>query len=80
MTNEQMPANFEGYASDLKYNTDPDTRPGRSGGYWGSHTDLMWRSWQAATAEATQWRAIADSPKDGSLFLKDKFDNGPNIV
>lgn len=41
-------AAFERHAASLGYSADPDTRPGREGGYWSSHTHLMWETWQAA--------------------------------
>ena len=44
-------AAFERHAESLGYSVDPDTREGREGGYWSSHTHLMWQTWQAALAE-----------------------------
>ena len=41
-------AAFERHAESLGYSVDPDTRAGREGGYWSSHTHLMWKTWQAA--------------------------------
>jgi hypothetical protein len=41
-------AAFERHAKSLGYSVDPDTREGREGGYWSSHTHLMWETWQAA--------------------------------
>lgn len=41
---------FERYAEGLGYIVDPDTRKGREGGYWSSHTHLMWEAWKAAQA------------------------------
>ena len=47
-------AAFERHAERLGYSVDPDTREGREGGYWSSHTQLMWLTWQAALAEPVQ--------------------------
>ena len=47
-------AAFERHAQGLGYSVDPDTREGREGGYWSSHTQLMWLTWQAALAELVQ--------------------------
>ena len=44
-------AAFERHAERLGYSVDPDTREGREGGYWSSHTHLMWETWQAAMAQ-----------------------------
>jgi len=44
-------AAFERHAKSLGYSVDPDTRAGRDGGYWSSHTHLMWETWQAALKE-----------------------------
>ena len=41
-------ADFERRVAGLGYSVDPDTRPGREGGYWSSHTNLMWETWLAA--------------------------------
>jgi hypothetical protein len=41
-------AAFERHAESLGYSVAPDTRAGREGGYWSSHTHLMWETWQAA--------------------------------
>jgi hypothetical protein len=46
-------ADFERHAAGLGYSVDPDTRAGREGGYWSSHTHLMWETWQAAKRTQT---------------------------
>jgi hypothetical protein len=45
---------FERHAESLGYSVDPDTRAGREGGYWSSHTHLMWQTWQAALEQPEQ--------------------------
>lgn len=58
---------FERHAESLGYSADPDTRPGREGGYWSSHTHLMWETWQAAVAaERERWRTAALAGCDGT--------------
>ncbi len=47
-------AAFERHAESLGYSVDPDTRAGREGGYWSSHTQLMWKTWQAALEQPEQ--------------------------
>jgi hypothetical protein len=47
-------AAFERHAKSLGYSVDPDTRAGREGGYWSSHTHLMWGTWQAALEQPEQ--------------------------
>jgi hypothetical protein len=47
-------AAFERHAESLGYSVDPDTRAGREGGYWSSHTHLMWETWQAALEQPQQ--------------------------
>lgn len=47
-------AAFERHAESLGYSVDPDTRAGREGGYWSSHTHLMWETWQAALEQPEQ--------------------------
>jgi hypothetical protein len=47
-------AAFERHAKRLGYSVDPDTREGREGGYWSSHTHLMWQTWQAALEQPEQ--------------------------
>jgi hypothetical protein len=47
-------AAFERHAESLGYSVDPDTRDGREGGYWSSHTHLMWETWQAALEQPEQ--------------------------
>ena len=55
-------AAFERHAESLGYSVDPDTRAGREGGYWSSHTHLMWETWQAALEQPEQepvaWRTF----------------------
>ena len=52
---------FEHHAESLGYSIYPDTRAGREGGYWSSHTQIMWDSWQAALAAQP---VQADAPSD----------------
>jgi hypothetical protein len=47
-------AAFERHAESLGYSVDLDTRAGREGGYWSSHTHLMWETWQAALEQTEQ--------------------------
>jgi hypothetical protein len=47
-------AAFERHAESLGYSVAPDTRAGREGGYWSSHTHLMWETWQAALEQPEQ--------------------------
>jgi len=81
---EQKPvadrAAFERHAKSLGYSVDPDTRAGRAGGYWSSHTHLMWQTWQAALEQPEQepvaWNSVGATSLefeteclDGTRFL-----------
>jgi hypothetical protein len=67
-------AAFERHAESLGYSVAPDTRAGREGGYWSSHTHLMWETWQAALEQPEQ-EPVA-WPKGRDLFLRDDMGKG----
>jgi hypothetical protein len=56
-------AAFERHAKSLGYSVDPDTREGRNGGYWSSHTHLMWETWQAALEQPEQEQPEQEQPE-----------------
>ena len=48
---DQRRAAFEKFAQNCptgRYSIDRETRPGRDGDYWSSHTQIMWDAWKAA--------------------------------
>ena len=68
LTDAESRAAFEAFAQDCPmggFSIDPDTRPGRGGQYWSSHTQIMWGTWQAAIAHArAHGIAPASAPKE----------------
>ena len=58
-------AGFELHAQGLGCSVDHAPRAGRKGGYWSSHTHMMWETWQAARA-APAWQPIETAPRDGA--------------
>jgi hypothetical protein len=57
-------AAFEAFAQNCpmgRYSIDRDKRPGKSDGYWSSHTQLMWDAWNARAALADRAAVQAGS-------------------
>ncbi len=58
---------FEAFAQNCpmgKYSIERDTRPGQEGGYWSSHTQLMWDTWQARAADRADPAAPAADERE----------------